>query len=175
MASFIPKIAVVLQLLVMGRAASSWMNPRVGAVPSRSPAFVGSSLRARVGNLPSSCIAGCGTSLTSFALAHHDLQNLDSTTSFPHALTVAPYNLNSIQDCSIELSCFDPQPSGKQRRISMKPFCIDVCPSRSSRPAKRSSGDAGPDLLTKAVSPRKSRMMAQLSTISLSAWGKIRS
>jgi 16S rRNA (guanine1516-N2)-methyltransferase len=90
-------------------------------------------------------------------LSQQDLQCLDQRTLFlSHALTVDPYNFNNIiQDYAVGLSCFDLKTRGKKRRISMKPFYIDFFPPSSSHLAKRSSGDAGPDLLTKAVSPRK--------------------
>jgi 16S rRNA (guanine1516-N2)-methyltransferase len=38
---------------------------------------------------------------------------------------------------------------------TMKPFFIDLCPPIASALRKRTSGESGPDLLIKAVSPRK--------------------
>lgn len=89
-------------------------------------------------------------------LSQNDLQNIDPTLPLSHALTVEPYNLGNVLDYAVGISCTDEQSRGsKKRKISMKPFYVDFYPARSSRLGKRGSGDAGPDMLTKAVSPRK--------------------
>lgn len=88
----------------------------------------------------------------------NDLLHADPTLLLSHALSIEPYALEeSVSDYTLGISAFDEPARGSsgKRRISMKPFYVDFCPPPTTRLGRRSAGDAGPDLLTKAVSPRK--------------------
>jgi 16S rRNA (guanine1516-N2)-methyltransferase len=81
---------------------------------------------------------------------------------YTHALSILPYEFGNMLDYAVAIqSCESSQEksssSTRKRKATsmMKPFFVDFCPPPSSRLGKRTSGDSGPDLLTKAVAPRK--------------------
>jgi 16S rRNA G966 N2-methylase RsmD len=85
----------------------------------------------------------------------------DDPSEYTHALSILPYEFGNVQDYSVAIQSCESQEkassSSRKRKASsmMKPFFVDFCPPLSSRLGKRTSGDSGPDLLTKAVAPRK--------------------
>jgi 16S rRNA (guanine1516-N2)-methyltransferase len=86
----------------------------------------------------------------------------DDLSEYTHALSILPYEFGNVRDYTVAIqSCIcesrEKSSSLRKRRASsmMKPFFVDFLPPPSSRLAKRTSGDSGPDLLTKAVAPRK--------------------
>jgi 16S rRNA (guanine1516-N2)-methyltransferase len=84
----------------------------------------------------------------------------DDPTEYTHALSILPYEFGNVRDYTVAIQSCESQEkssSSRKRKASsmMKPFFVDFCPPPSSRLGKRSSGDSGPDLLTKAVAPRK--------------------
>jgi 16S rRNA G966 N2-methylase RsmD len=83
----------------------------------------------------------------------------DDPSEYTHALSILPYEFGNVRDYTVAIQSCESQEksSSRKRRASsmMKPFFVDFCPLPSSRLARRTSGDSGPDLLTKAVAPRK--------------------
>ena len=97
-------------------------------------------------------------------MSSHDGQSLSAADleGYTHVLTTLPYECYGVRDYSIAISMFleDKNRSSKRRKTLSKrklanPFFVDFCPAETSLLAMRSSGDTGPDLLLKAVSPRK--------------------
>jgi 16S rRNA (guanine1516-N2)-methyltransferase len=86
---------------------------------------------------------------------------MESPTKFTHALSFLPYESGNALDYALGIQSFESREKtskrGKAQRPtkSMKPFVVDFCPLPSSLLGKRSSGESGPDLLTKAIAPRK--------------------
>lgn len=83
----------------------------------------------------------------------------DGPNEYTHALSILPYEFGNVRDYAVAIqSCESQEKSTSRKRKAssmMKPFFVDFCPPPSSRLGKRTSGDSGPDLLTKAVAPRK--------------------
>jgi 16S rRNA (guanine1516-N2)-methyltransferase len=84
----------------------------------------------------------------------------DDPSEYTHALSILPYECGNVRDYTVAIQSCESQEklsSSRKKKASsmMKPFFVDFCPPASSRLGKRTSGDSGPDLLTKAVAPRK--------------------
>lgn len=84
---------------------------------------------------------------------------LSRQSEFSHALSFSSFESGTLIDYALGIQYFDtnvtPSRRKKGKRQTMKPFVIDFCPPPSSRLGKRTSGESGPDLLTKALAPRK--------------------
>jgi len=85
-------------------------------------------------------------------------ENIDSL-QFSHALSIIPYEFDGLVDYSVAIQAVEQQPKSTKRRrkssFNVKPFFIDFCPPISSHLGRRGRGETGPDLLIKAVAPRK--------------------
>jgi 16S rRNA (guanine1516-N2)-methyltransferase len=79
----------------------------------------------------------------------------DEASRLTHAVSIVPYSYNNVDDVAIGISCFDDHSRSNKKKLSMKPFFVDFCPLPNSLAGKRSSGETGPELLSKAVSPKK--------------------
>jgi 16S rRNA G966 N2-methylase RsmD len=85
----------------------------------------------------------------------------DDPSEYTHALSILPYEFGNVRDYAVAIQSCESQEksssSSRKRKATsmMKPFFVDFCPPPSSRLGQRTSGDSGPDLLTKAVAPRK--------------------
>jgi 16S rRNA (guanine1516-N2)-methyltransferase len=94
-------------------------------------------------------------------LSQNDLRSPEAS-MLSQAVSVQPYESGNIHDYTVGICQFVDDLGSKRRRkgspkrkLSMNPFSVDLCPPSMSSLGKRSYGQAGPDLLTKAVSPRK--------------------
>jgi 16S rRNA (guanine1516-N2)-methyltransferase len=90
-------------------------------------------------------------------------------TSFGHALTITPYPIGGAtgryEEYAVGIQSLESMVRSKrkltnqQQQPAMKPIVIDFCPPPSSNLGRRSAGETGKDLLIKAVSPRRARVL----------------
>jgi hypothetical protein len=96
-----------------------------------------------------------------------------------HALIVEPNSFSWIQNYSIGIIYFNEvvvsrsssSPKRQPLRISnaMKPLFIDFMPPPNSRLGRRNVGDSGPDLLIKAINPRRRKVSSTIRSIRTNA------
>lgn len=82
----------------------------------------------------------------------------DDPTDFSHALCFVDYDLEGgTFDYAVGIKEVSPRASSRSKRQERdnRLLIVDFCPSPSSRVQQRSKGSTGPDLLLKAVGPRK--------------------
>jgi 16S rRNA (guanine1516-N2)-methyltransferase len=91
-------------------------------------------------------------------------QTTDDVAGFSHALRLVPFESGDIATYALAIEHLEYVGSGQSKRRKPKrkpksnPFYVDLCPPQSSRTGMRGPG---PDLLVKAVAPKRSALEGQ--------------